>query len=790
MTAGESTFGMPGDPSLLNSELDVLIVGGGPAGTAAAFRCREVGLRFLVIDFDDVLKRIRDYPKDKLILPDFGGGDRMAFPAGGDCIGSLQFAPIDKDDMCATWKSLYNRYSVPVAVGIEMTGLEATATGWKAATWNHRTREPGALHARHVVLALGRGVPRRFDIPGNTDGVAYRLDDPVNYAKGPVCVIGGGTSSAEAVIAISKAKVEVGDDSQVFWSYRGSKMPRVSKALADEFFEAYMGNGNIRYRPNSEPVAVITAPDRSEYLSIRVDRRTGEHRPPETVHLEFSKTSCIACIGEDIPESFLREIGVHMFTGGPHAKKMCAVTPLLETQQRNVYLIGDLLSQAYLETDDFGAPVETFRQVKHRGNIKTSLRDGVFIAEVIKQRLEGRQRVDVQILDAAPQGEPVTDAGIARVTAALGLSPATQAIAVDSLMPQESREEAGWLVSLTPTGIEAEQFALKSSGAVTIGRIGCDITFPNDLSLSDSHASISCRDGEYYLRDDGSRSGTYLRVRPESPVPVLPGALLRVGRQILVIGRDQAGFQFTQYDTAGREIQRHALQTGALVLGRRAGPSHPDIALDDADMTLSRFHVSLMVQGAVVVVQDFGSRNGTYLKIDGEARIEHEDIFRVGAQQLQLKLREDLPEKTDSYPVLGGSRTAAPAAAAAPPAVAAAPPPVSAPAVAAAAPQAAPAPAPAGSAHLTFQDQGISGDADPSETMLEWADARDVDIDNECWIGMCGCDVVRIVQGAEHLSEIGDKELKTLKRKGLEPGPYRLACMARCSGPVVVEVAS
>ena len=781
MTPGDSSFGMLGDVSLLKSELDVLIVGGGPAGTAAAFRCRELGLRSLVVDFDDVLKRIRDYPKDKLILPDFGGGDRMAFPAGGDCIANLQFAPIDKDDMCATWKAFYNRFTVPVQVGVELTGLEATATGWKAITWNHRTREPGVLGARHVVLALGRGVPRRFDIPGNTDGIAYRLDDPAHYTKGPACVIGGGTSAAEAVIAISKVKIETGDESQVFWSYRGSKMPRVSKALADEFFEAYMGNGNIRYRPNSEPVAVVTAPDRNEYLSLRVDRRTGEGRPPETIQLEFAKTSCIACIGEDIPESFLRELGIQMFTGGPQSKKMCAVTPLLETQQRNVYLIGDLLSQAYLETDDFRAPVETFRQVKHRGNIKTSLRDGVFIAEVIKQRLEGRQRVDVQIIDALPRSEPGTDAGIARVTAALGLSPATEAISIDSLIPQTSPEEAGWLVSLTPTGIEAEQFRLKSSGAITIGRVSCDVSFPNDLSLSDSHASISCRDGEYYLRDDGSRSGTYLRVRPEAPIPVLPGALLRVGRQILVVGRDEAGFHVNQYDTAGRAIRRHPLQTRALVLGRRAGPSHPDIALDDADMTLSRFHVSLTVQGAVVVVQDFGSRNGTYLKIDGEGRIEHEDIFRVGAQQLQLKLREDLPEKTDSYPVLGGMHAAAPAAA-----TGAGAPPVRSPAaqpapVHAAAPAARPAPAAAaGGAHITFADQGIAGEADPSESLLEWADARDVAIDNECWIGMCGCDVVRVVQGAEHLNEVGDKELKTLKRKGLEPGTYRLACMTRC----------
>ena len=50
--------------------LDMLIVGGGPGGTAAVFRAKELGLSALVIDFDDLMKRIRDYAKDKLILPD------------------------------------------------------------------------------------------------------------------------------------------------------------------------------------------------------------------------------------------------------------------------------------------------------------------------------------------------------------------------------------------------------------------------------------------------------------------------------------------------------------------------------------------------------------------------------------------------------------------------------------------------------------------------------------------------------------------------------------------------
>ena len=92
------------EPVALPEILDVLIVGGGPAGTAAAFRAKELGLAALVIDYDDLMKRIRDYAKDKFILPHFGGGDKMKFPKGGDFVARLHFSAIDKDDMCAAWK--------------------------------------------------------------------------------------------------------------------------------------------------------------------------------------------------------------------------------------------------------------------------------------------------------------------------------------------------------------------------------------------------------------------------------------------------------------------------------------------------------------------------------------------------------------------------------------------------------------------------------------------------------------------------------------------------------------
>ena len=296
--------------------LDLLIVGGGPFGTAAAFRAKELGLKALVIDYDDLMKRIRDYAKDKQILPDYGGGDQMRFPKGGELVRSLQFDPIDKDELCERWKALYQRFDVPAEVGVEFTGLERQSSGlWDVTGWNHNSKVEQSYSARHVVLAFGRGVPRRFDIPGDLDGLAFRLTTADRYVGEPACVIGGGTSAGEAVIAISCAKASAGDESEVDWAYRGDKMPKVSRALADVFFDAFMGNGNIRYLPHSDPTAVVEVGDCS-YLSVRTSRVVTSGRPPETVQLEFNKKYCIACIGEDIPEALLTRIGTPLVSGG------------------------------------------------------------------------------------------------------------------------------------------------------------------------------------------------------------------------------------------------------------------------------------------------------------------------------------------------------------------------------------------------------------------------------------------------------------------------------------------
>ncbi len=754
--------------------LDLLIIGGGPGGTTAAFHAKELGLAALVIDFDDVMKRIRDYPKDKLILPDFGGGDKMKFPKGGELINKLIFGPIDKDDMHSAWKNLYSECNVPAMIGVELTGLEKGADDvWQVKTWNHANKSELNLKARYIIIAIGRGVPRRFDIPGNTDGIAYRLDDAASYVGQPACVLGGGTSAAEAVLAISAAKLEADDKCDVCWSYRGTTMPRVSKALAEVFFEAHMNNGNIKYYPNSDAVAIVTAEDRNEYLSIRTDRRSMAGRPSETTQVEFRKECCIACIGEDIPESFLNSLGIYMFTGGPNNKKRMTVTKYLETQQPNIYMVGDILSQAYFETDDFTADPAGFTEIKHRGNIKSAMRDGVYLAKIIKNRLAGKPDEDV-VLEDADVAEATADKKEPAVMATMPVE--TQGPPAASVSAERVTEEShAWLVRILPGNIEENEYALKENGVTTIGRIDTDITFPDDTLLSDQHASITHSDEGYSLRDDGSANGVFLKAIEGKQYEIKDGDLVKIGRQYLMFHVQNGTYAFTHYDQSGAEKSKYSIPDKTILVGRET----PDITLDETDKTMSRRHLTLAIKEGKLLLKDLVSVNGTYIRVKNSTKLEHGTLFRVGQQLFCMTMKQDAVLNTGHITLIPVS--------APPPLV---PEPKAAePAVPEKAPEAAPAAVANGAPSVTFKNDGRTFPIQPGQTICEIAEANGYTINAECHAGMCGSDPIRILSGQENLGDIGDAEEEALEDIcELKPGECRLACMAKVKGPVEIEI--
>jgi len=761
-----------GERAPLPEVLDVFVAGGGPAGTAAALRAKELGLSALVIDNDDLMRRIRDYPKSKLILPNYGGDDTTAFPPEGELVRALHFDDSDKDELVAHWKEQYRRRNILAKVGSEFRSLEPQSDGtWLAKTWNERIGEEVVYRTRSVLLALGAGDPRKFDIPGDTEGLALRLDDAANYTGAPAVVIGGGTSAAEAVIAISNAKVKAEDPTAVYWSYRGGRMPKVSKALSAAFFDAYVLNGNIRHMAFSDPVAVVVGPDKKHYISIRIDRKVIEQRPIETVHLEFPKEKAIACIGGELPIQFIQRLGIQLTEG---KRPMILVDADGQTSLAGVYLVGDVRGPVFVQCTNF-ADASTYQRVRLERNIKAAMWDAVRAVEAVA-RARGKQ-VPIEARSVAPQPK-----------AAAATPAAVSPSAVKPVTPLESPAAAEqilqpWLVSLRGDGSEAERQALHKE-VVTIGRSGTDVVCADDVHMEPLHVRLARRADRYFLEDPGTESGVWQRVGSVQPHALNEGDLVWIGSQILQTARQGDGWTVEHYK--GGNLQRAIpIDDKGDFFGRGSGDTRtPEIILDEKDQYLSRRHAHLRVQEGHLSVLDMKSKNGTFVRLTAPVRLETGDEFHAGDKSFRFELLASIEPFVPEAP-------------------APAPPPPAAAAKPKTAPAAGAAPAPAGGAAVVIEhpQHPVSFPVASGQTVLDaflaYLKERYPDqepkayqrkpLNWECKGGTCGLCAVHILDGADNFVSAADsQELDTLERAYLEPDPkqYRLTCKATINGPV------
>ena len=79
---------------------------------------------------------------------------------------------------------------------------------------------------------------------------------------------------------------------------------------------------------------------------------------------------------------------------------------------------------------------------------------------------------------------------------------------------------------------------------------------------------------------------------------------------------------------------------------------------------------------------------------------------------------------------------------------------------------------------VLFEPPATRAKIAPGSTILAASEVAGVEILTGCTEGMCGTDVVQILEGSEGLSAPEEHELGTLERMGLDSG-FRLACSAR-----------
>jgi len=210
------------------------------------------------------------------------------------------------------------------------------------------------------------------------------------------------------------------------------------------------------------------------------------------------------------------------------------------------------------------------------------------------------------------------------------------------------------LILIKGEGMDGVTYVLSSSEHIA-GRLEGAILFPEDPLLSPRHANFLYKDGRLTVRDEGSANGVFVRII--KPQVVSSGATFLVGEQLLRVDAcppetvpvpDEEGTYFygspkrpsrlalTQLLAGGHEGMVFRARNDSLSIGREGNdvnfPDDPFISGRHATVT------ALDNEGTRFQIADLGSKNGTFLRVAGEAPLFHGDYVFLGQQLLRVEI--------------------------------------------------------------------------------------------------------------------------------------------------------
>jgi thioredoxin reductase (NADPH) len=186
----------------MNEQLDLLIIGAGPAGLSAAQAAAQAGLRYLVIEKGTIADTIRKYPVGRTL---FSTTDELEMQEGAlqpcrekptreELLSHYIHFVLDNDLNINTAEAVVR--VMPLcdnSAGAELQGFLVTTT-------------QNEYRAARLLFAIGAMAhPRRLNIPGeDLPKVQHLFVEPYAFIRKDALVVGGGNSAAEAALFLSE----------------------------------------------------------------------------------------------------------------------------------------------------------------------------------------------------------------------------------------------------------------------------------------------------------------------------------------------------------------------------------------------------------------------------------------------------------------------------------------------------------------------------------------------------------------------------------------------------------
>ena len=227
----------------------------------------------------------------------------------------------------------------------------------------------------------------------------------------------------------------------------------------------------------------------------------------------------------------------------------------------------------------------------------------------------------------------------------------TTPVSPGTATPPKKRASGPRISVLDDEGQPYTSITLDRAGSV-VGRGDADIRF-DDVYLSPLHARFELRDGELWVRDLGSRNGTWCYL--DQPTRLTDGDVILVGSQVLRFRRlgypgphprdsdatRRMGSMVPSADVAVLEQLRadasvrdtfHLSPARTILIGRESGDW-----VFPYDPTMSGRHAEIRSEDAEFFVHDAGSRNGVALAVHGDRLVMPGNRILVGDQILRIE---------------------------------------------------------------------------------------------------------------------------------------------------------
>lgn len=271
----------------LDSVVDVVIIGAGPAGISATLEAKKQGLSSVTLEQESLGGTVYTFPRSKLV---------MTSPMHLPLFGKVKLTDTSKDELLDLWNKVIDEHDIKITERTKVEEIVPQENG----TFKVRTNTEAEYLTHTVLLAIGRrGSPRKLNIPGEeSEKVAYRLLEPENISGKKIIVVGGGDAGIESAMLLM-------DDNEVILCNRNDNFANAKPKNKDKIIAAD-AEGKLKILYNSNLVSI--APDSVQYQTRN-----------DTIALENDLVFIFA--GGLLPTKFLESAGIKITKRFGHIMK-------------------------------------------------------------------------------------------------------------------------------------------------------------------------------------------------------------------------------------------------------------------------------------------------------------------------------------------------------------------------------------------------------------------------------------------------------------------------------------